>query len=81
MQKEIARYKWVLFVTELFNIVAIDFDAMKTTCYSQVLLVTALVVSGTQCNFCSAFVIVGYDVVDQIFDHNKFEELKTWQKE
>ena len=48
--KETARYKWVLAVTELFNIAVNDFDAKKSAHCSQVLVVTELVVSGTQCN-------------------------------
>ena len=36
-------------VTELFNIAANDFDAKKFACYSWMLIVTKLVVSGTQC--------------------------------
>ena len=35
--------------TELFNISVNDFDAKKSTLYSQVFAVTELVVSGTQC--------------------------------
>ena len=50
MQKETAHYKWVLIVTELFNIAVNDFDAKKSAHCSQVLVVTELVVSGTQCN-------------------------------
>ena len=74
--KETARYKWVLVVTELFNTAVIDFDAMKTACCSRELVVTKLVVSGTQCNFRSELV----DVLYQILDQNEFEELKIWQK-
>ena len=47
--KETARYKWVLVVTELFNMAVNDFDAKQSACYSRVLVVTELVLSGTQC--------------------------------
>ena len=47
--KENARYKWVLVVTELFNMAVNDFDAKKSARYSRVLAVTELVLSGTQC--------------------------------
>ena len=47
--KETARYKWVLVVTKLFNIVINDFDAKQSARYSRVLVVTELVLSGTQC--------------------------------
>ena len=41
----------VLVVTELFNIAVNDLDAKKATrCSSQVLIVTKLIVSGTQFN-------------------------------
>ena len=48
--KETARYKWVLLVTELFNMAVNDFDAKQSARYSRVLVVTELVLSGTQCN-------------------------------
>ena len=38
----------------LFNITINDFDAKKSTCCSRVLVVTELIVSGTQCIFCYA---------------------------
>ena len=47
--KKTARWREVLLITELFNIVVNDFDAKKFTRYSRVLVVTELVVSGTQC--------------------------------
>ena len=48
--KEIARYKWVLVVTELFNIAVNYIHAKKSVCHCWVLVVAKLVVSGTQCN-------------------------------
>ena len=39
--------KWILIVTELFNIAVNDFDAEKSARYSPVLVVTELVVCGT----------------------------------
>ena len=48
-QKETVRYKWVLVVTKLFNMVVNDFDAKQSSRYSQVLVVNELVLSGTQC--------------------------------
>ena len=48
--KETARYKWVLVVTKLFNMVVNDFDAKQSARYSRVLVVTELVLSGTHCN-------------------------------
>ena len=50
MAKETARYKWVLVIDELFNMAVNDFDGKKSAPYSRVLVVTELVVSGTQCN-------------------------------
>ena len=50
--KETASYKWVLVVTELFNIRVNDFDVKKSAHYNWVLVVTELVVSGTQCIVC-----------------------------
>ena len=47
--KETARYKWVLVVTKLFNMVVNDFDAKQSARYSRVLVVNELVLSGTQC--------------------------------
>ena len=45
--KETARYKWVLVVTKLFNMVVNDFfDAKQSARYSRVLVVTELVLSG-----------------------------------
>ena len=41
--------KWMLVVTELFNITVSESDAKKTAHYSRVLVVTELVVSGIQC--------------------------------
>ena len=38
--KETARYKWVLIVTELFNMAVNDFDAKQSARYSRVLAVT-----------------------------------------
>ena len=51
MQEKTAHCKWVLFVTELPNIALNNFDAKKSARCSRVLIVTELVVSGTQCNF------------------------------
>ena len=48
--KETACYKWLLIVTELFNMAVNDFDAKQSPRYSRVLVVTELVLSGTQCN-------------------------------
>ena len=48
--KETPYYKWVLIVTELSNIAVNDYDTKKSAHCSQVLVVTELVVSGTQCN-------------------------------
>ena len=45
--KETVRYKWVLAVTELFNITVNYFDAKKSSRFNRVLV--GLVVSGTQC--------------------------------
>ena len=39
----------MLAVTELFNIAANDMDAKKYAGYSQVFVVSALIVNGTQC--------------------------------
>ena len=47
--KETVCSEWVLIVTELFNIVVTDYGAKKYAHYSQVLFLTKLVVSGTQC--------------------------------
>ena len=47
--KETVRYKWVLVVTKLFNMVVNDFDAKQSARYSRVLVVNELVLSGTQC--------------------------------
>ena len=49
MQKETVCYKWLLVVTELLNIAVNDFDAKKSVRYSRV-LVTEVVVSGSQCS-------------------------------
>ena len=48
--KETARCRWVFVVTELLNIAANDYAAKKSARYSRVLVVTELVISGTQCN-------------------------------
>ena len=45
--KEAACCKWVLVVTKVS---VNNFDVKKSTRFSQVLVVTELVVSGTQCN-------------------------------
>ena len=45
--KETARYKWMLVVTELFNIAVNQFDAKKSS--RTVFVVTELVVSEIQC--------------------------------
>ena len=47
--KENTHCKWVLVVTELFNIAVNDFGAKKSAHYSWVLAVTEVVVRGTQC--------------------------------
>ena len=49
MQKKIS-FKWVLVVTELFNIAVNYFSPTKSVHYNQVLVVTKRHVSGTQCN-------------------------------
>ena len=54
--KETARYKWVLVVTELFNMAVNDFDAKQSARYSRVLVVNELVLSGTQCIFGQYYV-------------------------
>ena len=41
----------LLVVTEHFNIVANDFDTDESARYNRMLVVTELVVSGTQCIF------------------------------
>ena len=41
----------MLIVSELFIIAVYDVDAKKFVCYSRMLVVTNLVVSGVQCNF------------------------------
>ena len=48
-------YKQVLIVTILFSIANNDADAKKSARSSQVLVVTELVVSRTQCKFCRKF--------------------------
>ena len=48
--KKTARCRGVLIVTELLNIAVNYFDGKKSTLRSRVLVVTELVVSGTQCN-------------------------------
>ena len=49
MQKKLlVIYKWVIIVTELFNVAVNYFDAKKSASCSRVLVVTELVVSGTQ---------------------------------
>ena len=53
MQKETTRYKWVLDVKELFNVAVDYFYAKKSAHYSRMLVVTELVVSGTQCIYFS----------------------------
>ena len=70
MQKT-ARYKWVLVVTELFNMAVNDFDAKQSTCYGRVLVVTELVLSGTQCT-CSLSIVFNLCVCPRW----KFERLK-----
>ena len=47
--KATARYKWVLIVTEFFNIAVNYIHAKKAVPYTQILIVTELVVSGNQC--------------------------------
>ena len=47
--KENTHCKWVLAVTELFNIAVNDFGAKKSAHHSWVLAVTEVVVRGTQC--------------------------------
>ena len=49
--QETPRYKWQFDVTELFNIAVSCFDAKKSARYSQVLVVTQLVLSRTQCMY------------------------------
>ena len=56
--RETARYKWVLALTELFNMAVNDFDAKQSARYSRVLVVTELVLSGTQCK-CFHFPVIG----------------------
>ena len=46
---EAAFFKWVLVVTEIFNIAVSDIHAKKSARYSQVLVVIELVVSETPC--------------------------------
>ena len=50
MQKKLLVKKGVFIVTELFNIAVNNFDAKKSARCSRVLVVTELVISGTQCN-------------------------------
>ena len=40
---------WVLIVTELLNTTVNDFDAEKSVHYSRAIVVTELVVNGSQC--------------------------------
>ena len=47
--KETARYRWVLIVTELFNMAVNDSGAEKSAPFSRMLVVTKVVVSETQC--------------------------------
>ena len=47
----------MLLVTELFNTAVNDIHAKKSVCYSWVLIVTELVLSGTPCIATSAFKI------------------------
>ena len=47
--KETVRYKWVLVVTDHFNMAVNDFDSEQSACYSRMLVVTELVLSGIQC--------------------------------
>ena len=49
MQKKTTLYKWVLIVTEPFNITDNDFHAKKSTRCARVFVVTELFVSETQC--------------------------------
>ena len=46
--KESARCKWVLVVTELFNIPVSNFYSKKSAYCSRVLIVTELIVSGAK---------------------------------
>ena len=48
----------LLVVTELFSNVTNDFDPKKSARYSRVLVVTELVVSGTQCKDILTFVSI-----------------------
>ena len=48
--EKVGTLKWILIVTKHFNVAVNDFDAKKSAQCSWVLLVTGLVVSGTQCN-------------------------------
>ena len=43
--------------TEVFNIAVDDSDAKKAACYSRLLVVTDLVVSGTRCTFLNLHVL------------------------
>ena len=47
--KESVRSKQVFLVTELFNTAVNEFDAKKSAHFSRVLVITELVVSGSQC--------------------------------
>ena len=47
--EETARHKWVFIATIVFNIAVNDSDGRKSTHCSWVLVVTELIVSGTQC--------------------------------
>ena len=64
--KETARYKWVLVVTELFNMAVSDFDAKQSACYSRMFFVTELVLSGTQCRLNGHFHLVANFVTSAI---------------
>ena len=46
--EQTARCRWVLVVTEFFDIAGNDFDAQESARCKRVLVVTELVVSGTQ---------------------------------
>ena len=48
--KEIASYKRVIVVTELFTIAVNDFNEKKSARYGQMLVVTEIVVSRTHCS-------------------------------
>ena len=53
LKQVIKMQKKLLVVTKLFNIAVNYFDAKKSACYSRILVVTELVVSGIQCSIIS----------------------------